>query len=192
MIWACYCYNLDRCVVEKFNFSLFFALFLGFITSTTLSFKLWKINSFKFQHICNPQMFSFSIFYCFMDDVDNRVLFLTKCMLLFQIRHYVFNFFLISSMDPSFYNFNLTSETYIKFLLTIIMFHYFQLYNFLLVLSQDLGHWVKPRSTTWFSRFLLIEFNENKWIKHFRMTKTTLFRIVNQLWPLCMTLDIKK
>jgi hypothetical protein len=116
-----------------------------------------------------------------MDDFDNMVLFLTRCMLLFQIRDYVFKLFFISFLDPSFYNFNLTSEMNIKFLLTIIMFYYFQLYNCLLVLSQNLGHWVKPKSTTWFSRFLLIEFNENKWIKHFRMTKKTLFRIVNQL-----------
>jgi hypothetical protein len=96
---------------------LFFAFVLGFITSTTLSFKLWRINSFKLQHICNLQFFSLCIFYCFMDDLDNMVLFLTRCMLLFQIMDYVFNFFFISSLHPSFYNFNLTFEMNIIFFL---------------------------------------------------------------------------
>jgi hypothetical protein len=90
MILTCYCYHLDCCVTKKFNRSLFFALFLGFITSTTLSFKLWRINSFKFQHIWNSQMFSLSIFYCLMDGLNNRVLFLIRWI------------FFILSLDPSF------------------------------------------------------------------------------------------
>jgi hypothetical protein len=28
-------------------------------------------------------------------------------------------------------------------------------------LFNDLNYWVKPKSTTWFSRFLLIEFDED-------------------------------
>ncbi len=140
MIWACYCYNLHCCVAKKFKFSLFFAFVLGFITSTTLSFKLWRINSFKLQHICNLQFFSLCIFYCFMDDLDNMVLFLTRCMLLFQIMDYVFKFFFYIVSTSKLLQFQPNFWNEYNFFLIIIMFYYFQLYNCFLVLSQDLGH----------------------------------------------------
>ncbi len=159
----------------------FFVFVLGFIVSTTLSFKLWRINDIKPWHICNSNKFSFSITCCFMDNLKNRIPFLTGCMLLFQIIDYVFKLPIVSSLDPSLYNFNPILEMNTRFLLTIIMLHHLQLCNSLLVLSQDLGHWVKPRSTTWFSWFLLIEYDDDRWVKKFKMTKTTLFRITNQL-----------
>ena len=33
--------------------------------------------------------------------------------------------------------------------------HIFRVCNFVVLLEDDLGYWVKPRSTAWFSRFLL-------------------------------------
>lgn len=48
-------------------------------------------------------------------------------------------------------------------------------------LTAELGHWVKPRSTTWFSIFLLIEYDNDCWLEKFHMTKETLFDIANQL-----------
>jgi hypothetical protein len=52
------------------------------------------------------------------------------------------------------------------------------------VLFDDLGDWVNPKSTTWFSRFLLTKFHENRWVENFRMTKATLFGIVENLQSL--------
>jgi len=49
------------------------------------------------------------------------------------------------------------------------------------VLFDDLGDWVNPKSTTWFSRFILTKFDENCWVENFRMTKATLFGIVKKL-----------
>ncbi len=49
------------------------------------------------------------------------------------------------------------------------------------MLFDDLGDWVNPKSTTWFSRFLLTKFDENHWVEIFRMSKATLFGIVEKL-----------
>jgi hypothetical protein len=49
------------------------------------------------------------------------------------------------------------------------------------MLSIELGSWVKPRSTTWFSKFLLIEFEEDRWLKSFHMNIVMLFSIANHL-----------
>jgi hypothetical protein len=46
-------------------------------------------------------------------------------------------------------------------------------------LPLNLGHWVKPRSTTWFSRFLMVENNDERWVENFKMTKDKLFTSLN-------------
>jgi hypothetical protein len=58
-------------------------------------------------------------------------------------------------------------------------------------LTAELGHWVKPRSTTWFSIFLLIEYDNDCWLENFHMTKGTLFDIANQLRLLIQKHDMK-
>ncbi len=73
-----------------------------------------------------------------MDNLENKVLLLTWCML-FQIMDYVFKFSIISSLNPSFYNFNPIPKMNTKFFLIIVVLHDLQLCNTLLVLSQDLG-----------------------------------------------------
>ena len=62
------------------------------------------------------------------------------------------------------------------------------LHNFRLCISfnifdDDLGYWVKPRSTTWFSRFLLGEYDDNRWIHMFCMTKPAVFALADLLRP---------
>jgi hypothetical protein len=62
------------------------------------------------------------------------------------------------------------------------------LYNFRLctmfnLLDDDLGFWVKPRSTTWFCRFLLSQYGEERWIQMFRMTKPAMFALSDLLKP---------
>jgi hypothetical protein len=82
-----------------------------------------------------------------MDNLENKVLFLTRCMLLFQIMDYVFKLHVVLFLDPNFYNFNPTPKMNTIFFLTIVVFHHLQLCNNYLVLSQDLSHWVKLRNT---------------------------------------------
>ncbi len=45
-------------------------------------------------------------------------------------------------------------ETTRAYVLALVIFHQFHMTS-LVCMSSDLGHWVKPRSTVWFSRFLL-------------------------------------
>jgi hypothetical protein len=51
----------------------------------------------------------------------------------------------------------------------------------MLLVAKDLGRWVKPKSTTSYSHFLLIEFNENRWREMFRMLNNALFNIARKL-----------
>jgi hypothetical protein len=44
-------------------------------------------------------------------------------------------------------------------------------------LSSSLGHWVKPRFITWFSQLFMIEYDDERWIENFQMSKSTLLQI---------------
>ncbi len=59
--------------------------------------------------------------------------------------------------------------------------HEYQIMHALSLLFDDLGHWVKRKSITWFLRFLLIEFDEDHFVENFQMTKPTLFNIIYKL-----------
>jgi len=50
------------------------------------------------------------------------------------------------------------------------LIHY-RLWNVLPFFDEELGFWVKPRFTTWFSRFLLHEYNDSHWVQLFRLTE---------------------
>jgi hypothetical protein len=47
--------------------------------------------------------------------------------------------------------------------------------------SVEFGYWVKPRSIIWFSNFLLVEFEEDRWLENFQMNKVMLFSITDRL-----------
>jgi hypothetical protein len=51
------------------------------------------------------------------------------------------------------------------------------------LLDPDVGWWVKPRSTTWFSRFFLFEYDDSRWIENFRMSKSSLLNLSRMLAP---------
>lgn len=63
------------------------------------------------------------------------------------------------------------------------VFNHFRLWSNLSVVDEDLGFWVKPRSTVWFSRFLLEEYDDHRWVQLFRMTKTSIFSLARLLTP---------
>lgn len=41
-----------------------------------------------------------------------------------------------------------------------------------LLLNHDFEDWVKARSTTYYSWFLMIQYDDKRWIKHFRLNKS--------------------
>jgi hypothetical protein len=63
------------------------------------------------------------------------------------------------------------------------------LYNFRLgkifvVFYKDLGWWVKPRSTTWFYKFLIEQYDNDQWLENFYLTKASVFSLDDLLQPL--------
>lgn len=61
--------------------------------------------------------------------------------------------------------------------------HTFRLSNVFSLLDDDLGYWVKPRSTAWFSRFLLDQYDDERWVTMFRMTKPAMHTLAAILTP---------
>ena len=66
----------------------------------------------------------------------------------------------------------------------IAAWYSFQLCNNLILGDIELGYWVKSRSTTWFSRFVIEDYNDEQWSSLFRMTKSSVFELSHQLQPL--------
>ena len=66
---------------------------------------------------------------------------------------------------------------------TTAALQHFYLFSTLVALDDDLGFWVKPRSTTWFSRFLVHEYDDNRWIQMFRISKRCVFSLAELLVP---------
>jgi hypothetical protein len=66
-----------------------------------------------------------------------------------------------------------------QILLTSVPLHDYKMSCCLLGLGDELGHWVKPQSTTWFNHFLLTKYENNRCIEHFWMSKDTLMDICN-------------
>lgn len=61
--------------------------------------------------------------------------------------------------------------------------HDFRLAHASTLLDTELGWWVLPRSTSWFSRFVLQEYDDNRWLENFRITKAAVFNLTNLLRP---------
>jgi len=59
--------------------------------------------------------------------------------------------------------------------------HYFRLSLVPYPMTDEVVWWVKPRSTTWFSRFLLEQYDNSRWLSMFRMTKESVFSLVDLL-----------
>jgi hypothetical protein len=50
-------------------------------------------------------------------------------------------------------------------------------------LSDELRWWMKPRSMAWFSDFLVRQYDRQRWIQHFRMSKESMFDLCSTLRP---------
>jgi hypothetical protein len=62
-----------------------------------------------------------------------------------------------------------------------VTLHCFHVLNLQFLFPYDFGLWVKPRSTAWFSHFVIDQFDDDRWMQHFRMTKAAVFRLVDIL-----------
>jgi hypothetical protein len=63
--------------------------------------------------------------------------------------------------------------------------HDFRLAHARTILDEELGFWVRPRSTAWFSQFLLHEYDDDRWVANFRFTKAAVFHMASMLAPHC-------
>lgn len=61
--------------------------------------------------------------------------------------------------------------------------HHFRLCFAVNFVDDDLGFWVKPRSTTWFSQFPLQHYDNPRWIEMFRMKKPAVLSLSEVLRP---------
>jgi hypothetical protein len=53
--------------------------------------------------------------------------------------------------------------------------HDFRISNASALLGADLGYWILPRSTAWFSQFLLYEYDTGRCVENFRLSKDSVF-----------------
>ncbi len=74
---------------------------------------------------------------------------------------------------------SLYMELYLKFdfIPTFISIYDYMMSCSLLTFGEELGHWVKLYSMTWFSHFLLIKYDNKSWNEQFRMPKNTFMDI---------------
>lgn len=68
-------------------------------------------------------------------------------------------------------------------LITTTALNQWRLFNTLALVDEDLGFWVKPKSTTWFTRFIMQEYDNARWIQMFCMTKRALLALAQHLLP---------
>jgi hypothetical protein len=69
--------------------------------------------------------------------------------------------------------------------------HDFRLAHARTILDDELRFWVRPRSTTWFSQFLLHEYYDDRWVANFRFTKVAVFYMAAVLAPHCEHQDTR-
>ena len=75
--------------------------------------------------------------------------------------------------------------------LVAIVLHSFRLCNLFTLFDEDLGYWVKSRSTTWFSWLLVSQYGKEMWIQMFQMTKPVVFAQSELLKPQVQKQDTK-
>jgi len=71
----------------------------------------------------------------------------------------------------------------IRIMLAFIALHDYCISCNMLLVAKDLGHWVKPKNTTWYSHSFLVKYGDNRGREMFRMLKSALFNIARKLCP---------
>jgi len=60
----------------------------------------------------------------------------------------------------------------------IATLHLMRISTMLTTIDEDLRYWVKLRSTTWFTRFLLHKYDDHYWVQMFRMSKRSVISLL--------------
>jgi hypothetical protein len=72
------------------------------------------------------------------------------------------------------------------------IFHqYLIICNFELLMSKEVGGRVKARSTTWYSNFLMTQYDNKRWVEHFQITKEIVLQLIEKFNPLIKKKDTK-
>lgn len=69
--------------------------------------------------------------------------------------------------------------------------HDFRVTHSRVLIGDELGYWVRPRSTAWFSQFLLHEYEDDRWVELFRFNKASISHLARVLAPHCERSDTK-
>jgi hypothetical protein len=69
----------------------------------------------------------------------------------------------------------------IQLLLSVVALNDYKLQCGLLGFDDQLRYWVKPRSTAWFSEFLMFVCDDERWIANIRMRKVAVAKICNNI-----------
>lgn len=56
------------------------------------------------------------------------------------------------------------------------IFHVYEL-----LLNQELSDWVKARSTTWYSKFHMPQYDDKRWIEHFQVSRSFVRQLIEKL-----------
>ncbi len=67
--------------------------------------------------------------------------------------------------------------TFQTMLNSLMLHQYILTSTFDLLFEKDLGNWVKTRSTTCYSQFLMSQYNDPRWIEHFKVRKDFFFNL---------------
>jgi hypothetical protein len=51
-------------------------------------------------------------------------------------------------------------------------------------MSKKLGDWVKAQNITWYSNFLMIKYDNQRWVEHFHITHEIALQLTEKLRPL--------
>jgi len=62
-----------------------------------------------------------------------------------------------------------------------ILHHYWWFYNFDILISKEVGDLVKAKSITWYSNFFMTQYDNQRWVEHFRMTKKVVLQFTKKL-----------
>lgn len=94
-----------------------------------------------------------------------------------------------SNLDSQFPNHVLVGKTYFYAKLTYLVIHPNNLLSITrFFFGKKINNWVKGKSTTWQFHFLMMQYNDLRWIKHLKMSQKINY---NGSFEICLERSIK-
>ncbi len=63
-----------------------------------------------------------------------------------------------------------------------ILHQYWLICNFELLMSKEVGDWIKAVNTTWYSNFLMAQYDNKRWVEHFCITKNIILQLTKKTY----------